>query len=373
MGGERTPPPLFTGHRLEQKENFFVLLAGIGSFGGGSDSIESYGLVLYNDSGSLSYFRNDLMGEKFVRVLKTARPRQWIKNLTLYAALIFTGNIYSHQVWWGDFWVVTEAVLAFTLVAAAVYFFNDISDIAADQSHPFKKKRPIAAGEINIFQAWMWFGAGSLVGLYWSLKLSFLFFVIVAGYWGLQLLYSKWLKNVEVVDVFVIALGFFLRVFAGAIVINAHLSIWFLLCVISTSLFLAVGKRRAELAILTEQTTAIQHRKVMGKYTTNILDSYLSIFATSAFLSWALFTFNYYEQVKSNAPVGLVLLSRTLTISKWLMVSIPVVIFGIMRYIRIIYDGARAETPERVILSDPPLLISVAMWLLMVVVTLYLS
>ena len=130
---------------------------------------------------------------------------------------------------------------------------------------------------------------------------------------------------------------------------------------------------RAELAILTEQATAVAHRKVMGKYSTNILDSYLSIFATSAFLSWALFTFNYYEQVQSNAPVGLVLLSRTLTISKWLMATIPVVIFGIMRYIRIIYDGSRAESPERVILSDIPLLFSVALWGLMVVVTLYQS
>ncbi len=168
-------------------------------------------------------------------------------------------------------------------------------------------------------------------------------------------------------------MGFFLRVLAGAIIINAHLSIWFLLCVISISLFLAVGKRRAELAILTEQGSAVLHRKVMGKYTTNILDTYLSMFANSAFISWALFTFNFYEQYPTSAPSTLVLLSRTLTINKWLMLSIPVVIFGIMRYIRIIYDGARAETPEKVILSDIPLIISVGLWGLIVIGVLYLG
>ncbi len=193
------------------------------------------------------------------------------------------------------------------------------------------------------------------------------------GYWLMQILYSIWLKNVEVVDVFIIAMGFFLRVLAGAIIINAHLSIWFLLCDISVSLFLAVGKRRAELAILTEQGSAVLHRKVMGKYTTDILDTYLSMFANSAFISWALFTFNFYEQYPTSAPSSLVLLSRTLTINKWLMLSIPVVIFGIMRYIRIIYAGARAETPEKVILSDIPLIISVGLWGLIVIGVLYLG
>jgi 4-hydroxybenzoate polyprenyltransferase len=177
------------------------------------------------------------------------------------------------------------------------------------------------------------------------------------------------------VDVFVIALGFFLRVFGGAIVINAHLSIWFLLCVISVSLFLAVGKRRAELAILTTQG-AEKHRRVMGKYTPDILDAYLAMFATAAFLSWALFTFNFYDQaplsLSTLAPSPLAPLSRTLTINKWLMVTIPIVIFGIMRYLRIIYDGARAETPEKVILTDIPLVGAVGVWGLIVIAVLYI-
>lgn len=313
------------------------------------------------------------MATRLLDLIKTARPRQWVKNLTLYAALLFTGNVLSSQLWWKDFRIITTAVAAFTLVAISIYYLNDLVDIKADQAHPFKKLRPIAAGRISKTVALAIFGITAVWGLGWARNLSPLFFWVVAGYWGLQILYSLYLKNVEVVDVFVIALGFFLRVFAGAIVINAHLSIWFLLCVISVSLFLAVGKRRAELAILTEKGAA-SHRKVMGKYTTDILDSYLAMFATSSFLSWALFTFNFYEQqAPTLVPTTLILLSRTLTINKWLMATIPVVIFGIMRYIRIIYDGARAETPEKVILTDLPLLMSVGIWGAIVIFVLYLS
>ncbi len=312
------------------------------------------------------------MAARIFDLLKTARPRQWVKNLTLYAGLIFTGNVLSNTAWWNNFWVVTEAIMAFTLVAVSIYFLNDLIDVKADQAHPFKKFRPIAAGRISKFMAMGVFLITGVWGLMWSRSLSPLFFLTGLGYWGLQILYSLVLKNIEVVDVFAIALGFFLRVLAGAIVINAHLSIWFLLCVISVSLFLAAGKRRAELAILTEKGAAA-HRKVMGKYTADILDRYVGMFATSSYLSWALYTFNFYEQAPSLVPSSLILLSRTLTINKWLMATIPVVIFGIMRYIRIIYDGARAETPEKVILTDLPLLMAVAMWGAIVVAVLYLG
>ena len=311
--------------------------------------------------------------ELLVNIAKTARPRQWVKNLTLFAALLFTGNLLPADWVVRDFKIVISGIIAFTVVASSIYFLNDIIDAESDRAHPFKKYRPIASGKIPILLAIIIFVAGSIVGLTYAKMLSPLFFLVVGGYWLMQILYSLWLKNIEVVDVFIIALGFFLRVLAGGIIINAHLSIWFLLCVISVSLFLAVGKRRAEMAILHEQG-AIAHRKVMKIYTASILDSYLSIFATSSFLSWALFTFNFYETAGPSAtPSTLILLSKTLTINKWLMATIPVVIFGIMRYIRIIYDGSKAETPEKVILQDLPLLISVGLWATMVLGVLYIG
>jgi len=313
------------------------------------------------------------MVELLVNIAKTARPRQWVKNLTLYAALIFTGNLLPTDWIVRDFQIVTAGIIAFTLVASGIYFLNDLVDLVADLAHPFKKFRPVASGKITKPLAFGMFVLGSAIGLFLASQLSGLFFLVVGGYWLMQILYSVWLKNVEVVDVFIIALGFFLRVLAGGIIINAHLSIWFLLCVISVSLFLAVGKRRAEMAILAEQGAA-SHRKVMKFYTPSILDAYLAMFATSSFLSWALFTFNFYEQAgPATVPSTLILLSKTLTINKWLMATIPVVIFGIMRYIRIIYDGSKAETPEKVILQDLPLLITVALWAFMVIGVLYIG
>lgn len=312
------------------------------------------------------------MVTKIIEYIKTARPRQWVKNLTLYAGLIFTGNVLSTATWWKDFWTVSQSVGVFTIVASGIYFFNDLLDIEADRAHPFKKKRPIASGKISRFQALTMFAVCSLVGLYWASQLSHLFALVTAGYWIMQIFYSIWLKNIEVVDVFIIAMGFFLRVFAGAIVMNAHLSIWFLLCVISVSLFLAVGKRRGEMAMMGQAAAAI-HRKVMNKYTPSLLDTYLSMFATTSFLSWALFAFNFYEQTGDVVPTTLVIVSRTLTINKWLMATIPVVIFGIMRYLQVVYDGARAETPEKVILTDIPLILSVCTWAAIVVGVLYLG
>ncbi len=287
--------------------------------------------------------------------------------------MIFTGNLLPTDWVARDFQIVTAGIVAFTLVASGIYFLNDLIDLEADLAHPFKKFRPVASGKISKLLAFVMFFLGSAVGLALAKQLSGLFFVVVGGYWLMQILYSVWLKNVEVVDVFIIALGFFLRVLAGGIIINAHLSIWFLLCVISVSLFLAVGKRRAEMAILDQQGAA-SHRKVMKFYTPSILDAYLAMFATSSFLSWALFTFNFYETSgPSVIPSTLILLSKTLTINKWLMATIPVVIFGIMRYIRIVYDGSKAETPEKVILQDLPLLITVALWSIMVIGVLYIG
>lgn len=212
-----------------------------------------------------------------------------------------------------------------------------------------------------------------ILGMLWGFILipstqSGIFGLLLIAYFGLQIAYTFWLKNVEVADVFVIAIGFFVRVFAGAILINAHLSIWFLLCVLCASLFLAVGKRRAELAILTEQAAA--HRKVMGKYTPQVLDAYVPMFATAAFFSWALYSF-FFEIGDTTAMPAINMEIRTLTANKLLMSTIPVVIFGIMRYLFIIYDGSRAETPERVIMTDKPLLLAVGTWVILVWVVLY--
>lgn len=308
------------------------------------------------------------MGELFYSIIKTARPRQWVKNLTLYAALIFSGKLFIVY----DFWLVTWAMIIFSMIVSGVYFFNDIVDAPLDRMHPFKKNRPIAAGKLPVALAIVIFLLLNLVGLGLGFRMSQFFFLALLGYLVLQVSYSLVLKHIAVLDVMAIAAGFIIRVYAGAFVIDAHLSVWFLLCVISASLFLAVGKRRAELSILTQQYAA-RHRKTFSIYNPDLLDTYLAMFANSAWMSWAIFTF--FEAppiINSRALTLLANLPRTVAgTNKWLMLTTPIVIFGVMRYAKVVYEGAKAESPARVLLQDKPLLASVFLWGLMVVGIIY--
>lgn len=256
-------------------------------------------------------------------------------------------------------------------MTSSIYLLNDIVDLPKDRLHPFKKKRPIAAGQLAVPTAFFLAIAGILFSLYLSYLQNFFFFFAVLTYFLLQLAYIFWLKNLIVLDVISVAGGFILRVYAGAFAINVHLNVWFLLCVVSLALFLTVGKRRAELAILTEQL-APRHRHTLSFYSADLLDSYLTMFANSAWLAYALFTFFTPPPLISQRLPFLADLPLTLAgINKWLMLTIPVVIYGVMRYMNIIYQGNRAESPERVLLSDKSLLATVFIWGIMVVGILY--
>lgn len=307
------------------------------------------------------------MVELFINLLKTARPRQWIKNFSLAAALIFSGKLFHQE----SLIITIWAIAIFSILTSSIYFINDIADINKDLLHPFKKFRPIAAGKLPVPLALFFAILGVFTSLYLSFNISFFFFLICLSYFILQLFYSFYLKNLIIFDVFSIAASFILRVYAGAVVLNFHISIWFLLCVVSIALFMAVGKRRAELVIL-DKEAAPQHRKTLTKYPADLLDNYLSMFAGSAWISWALFTFFESPPVIFDSPVLYSILPLTISgINKWLMITIPVVIFGIMRYQSIIYQGAKAESPERVLLSDKPLLGAVILWGLLVIWILY--
>lgn len=248
---------------------------------------------------------------------------------------------------------------------------NDIFDLPKDRLHPVKKNRPIASGKLPIPIALFIAIAGIFISLYLAYWQNFFFFLAEFTYLVLQLVYTLALKNIIVLDVISIAGGFILRVYAGAFAINVHMNVWFLLCVVSLALFLAVGKRRAELTILTEKLAA-SHRKTLTFYTPTLLDSYLSMFANSAWLAYALFTFFAPPpSIGARLPFLSVLPLTLAGINKWLMITIPVVIYGIMRYMNIIYQGNRAESPERVLLGDKPLLATVLIWGLMVIGILY--
>jgi len=298
------------------------------------------------------------------QIIKVARPVHWVKNLSLFAALIFTRQLFSSIPFARVFW----AFIAFNLASSAAYIFNDVFDAKLDKLHPIKKNRPIASGKLSIPVALVVAFAFALISLYLSTCLNSLFFFLVLTYIVFQIAYSLGLKNIAIIDILIIAAGFIIRVYGGAFVINAHLSVWFLLCVISVALFLASGKRRAELNLI-KKTSEIT-RKSLNIYQRELLNSYVTMFGNAAWMSWALYSF--FESPKATVPVWLFLaeLSRTTTISKMLMITIPIVIFGIMRYQSLIFEG-RTEAPEKLLLTDRPLVVSVVLYATLVIWVLY--
>lgn len=309
------------------------------------------------------------LGLFIFNIIRSIRPRQWIKNITVAAALVFSGNLFdSHKLL-----LTIQAIIIFCGISSTIYLINDILDRESDQQHPFKRLRPIAAGEITVRQALITAIILGTISIIWAANTSFFFLLSVLSYASLQVFYSFKLKHISIIDLFAIALGFIIRIYGGIIIIDAHMSIWFLLCVISTALLIAAGKRRAELAILTDHQAA-QHRKVLSRYPPEVLNSYVTMFANAAFLSWALFTFfapppelsKEYPGIFANLPSALA------GHNKWLMITIPIVIYGIMRYLRLIYDGSKAESPERILVTDRPLLTTAIVWALVVIIILYL-
>jgi 4-hydroxybenzoate polyprenyltransferase len=308
------------------------------------------------------------MGQVLWELFKTARPRQVIKNLALFVAIVFNGWLFLPD----KFLTVAKATIIFSLLASSVYLFNDLMDAPRDRLHPLKKNRPIAAGRIPPNVALATSIGLLLFSLILALKLSQFFFFACLTYSLLQFVYTVWLKHLPIIDVLAIASGFVLRVYAGALVIEAHINAWLLLCIVSFSLFLAIGKRRSELTLLT-QSQAGQHRQVLFSYPEKLLDNYVSMFANTTWLTYALFTFMYpVRNIHSPMLIDLITdLPQTFTLQKWLMITIPVVIFGVMRYLWIIYQKEEGDSPEKVLLKDKQLLVCVLLWGLMVVGIIY--
>ena len=247
-------------------------------------------------------------------------------------------------------------------------------DAPKDRKHPFKKLRPIAKGDLP---SWLALALATVMVtfvLVTSYALSFFFYVSVLSYLLLQLAYSLLLKQIVIMDILIIAAGFILRVYAGAFVIDAHLNVWFLLTIISIALFLASGKRRFELTILSGANgeTPSSHRSTLSLYSEKILDMYTNMFATSTWITYAIFTFQETPPVPSYGTLQLFsILPSTLEQRKWLMLTVPLVIYGVMRYLQVIYHKKSGESPERVLLSDSTLLGTVAAWGLLVVFIIY--
>lgn len=274
------------------------------------------------------------------------RPKQWTKNLLLFAGLLFSKNLFNPSL----LFITVVAFIAFCLLSSAGYIINDILDAEQDRKHPAKKLRPLAAKRIQVQQAIF----GSLLLLSVSLILSWYinvyFFVTSLGYLLLIFSYSYWLKHIVIFDVLAISAGFLLRAIAGAVVISVRISPWFFICTLLVSLFLALNKRRFEYVSL--DNNGFDHRRVLEHYSLEFLDQLISIVTSSTILAYSLYTF-------------------TASTTEYFMLSIPFTIYGVFRYLFLVHKKGMGGSPEEVLLQDKPMLINLLLWLLFVIAVLY--
>jgi 4-hydroxybenzoate polyprenyltransferase len=288
----------------------------------------------------------------FTALLKTMRPRQWSKNIFVFAALVF-----DKQLLRGDAFLRTLLGAGlFCLISSTVYIFNDIADVEADRRHPEKKNRPIAAGKLPLGAAW----AAGIVLLVVTLGLAYLlspgFAVVLSIYFLLFIAYSKWLKHIPIIDVLVLAAGFVLRVHAGVTLIAVErFSPWLYVVMTLLALFLGFGKRRAELALLAHG--AGSHRKVLEGYTLPLLDQYIMIVSGTTIVAYSLYTFS-----APNVPEN-----------HSMMLTIPFVVYAIFRYLYLIEVKHAGGAPEEILLSDRPFQAAMLLWGVAVVAIFYFS
>lgn len=305
----------------------------------------------------------------FYQLFRTARPRQWLKNLSLFAAPFFAGKLF-----YPDIMLITiNAFIAFCAMASASYFFNDLIDAPKDRAHPIKKNRPIASGKVSPLMAWsivivLYFF--SL--LYAYIQVGFFFTAALLAYAAIQVAYSLYLRDVIILDSLVVASGFVLRVFAGGLAATISISSWLALTTIGVSLLMAFGKRRSEKTLVKKffHEGDVETRKTLRHYPDQLLDSMISMSAAYTILTYSFFTFQISPQNAS--PRLATVLPSILRNPKWMMLTIPFVIYGVARYLYVIYEKQEGESPERVLLSDAPLLFTVTLWAIGVFAVIYI-
>jgi len=289
----------------------------------------------------------------FLALLRAMRPKQWTKNLLVFAALIFAQRF-------DDPAAVETAVSAFImfcLLSGSVYLVNDVVDCAEDRQHPTKRYRPIASGQLPIpvaLVAAIVLAPVSIIGCYLiNAPTSY----VAAAYLVLTLGYAFVLKHVVILDVLAVSLGYVLRAAAGATAVGVVISEWLLICTILLALFLVLSKRRQELVGLEECATA--HRPILGEYSLCLLDQMIAVVTASTVMSYALYTISE----RTVREVG----------SNRLMYTIPFVIYGIFRYLYLVHQRDEGAAPDQVLLTDLPLIVNIILYGIAVVVILHFS
>jgi 4-hydroxybenzoate polyprenyltransferase len=279
-----------------------------------------------------------------LEAIKLVRPKQWIKNGFVLAPLVFSKELFEPE----PLVVALKSCFAFCLTASCVYIINDMSDVRADRAHPDKKKRPLAAGTLTFAHAYAILGILFAVAVTLAYDLNPRFQLVLATYFVLNIAYSVKLKEIVLLDVFIIAAGFMMRVLGGAFAIEVQVSSWIVLCTLFVSLFLGFAKRRGEL-LLAPQVRPGSERKVLESYGTTFIDQMLTIAAAGAVISYALYTV---------AP-------RTVEVfgTDKMIYTTVFVLYGMFRYLFLIHMTDSTENPTNVVTSDRPIVVVTILWI----------
>ena len=284
-------------------------------------------------------------------ILISMRPKQWVKNVFIFAGLIFSRNLFQ-----GDLLIrVSVGFILFSLASGSIYILNDIIDIKNDREHPNKCKRPLAAGSLKVPKAVIVAVILTSFVLVVSFLLNINFFAILAAYIIINILYSFKIKQLVILDVMCIAMGFVLRVLAGTTLAGVSPSDWLFICAITISLFLGFSKRRHELALI--GANANNHRKVLSDYSIPFLDQMIAVATACTVMSYALYTIS----AETVARFG----------TRNLVITIPFVIYGIYRYLYLIHKKEIGGNPTSAVLTDFPLLLDGIFWLIVIILVIY--
>lgn len=293
--------------------------------------------------------------KKLFYILLTMRPRQWTKNLVLFAGLIFTENLNNGVLVWKS----VQAFLIFCALSGVIYLINDVADIAKDKIHETKRTRPLPSGKLGAREAIAAAVVIAVVALGFAFRVGLSFFNVAVVFFCLNVLYSLVLKRIVLLDVVSISLSFVIRAIAGVEALvgidsSIELSPWLLICTLFLSLFLAFCKRRHE---LTSMGDASRHREALAEYSPVLIDQLVAISASGAVLSYSLYTI-WPDTVAKFGTSNLVY-------------TIPLVLIGVMRYLYLVYNKDKGGSPSDLLLSEKFILIDVFLWVLLVIAIFY--
>ena len=287
-------------------------------------------------------------------LLKTMRPKQWIKNVFIFAAIVFDRKLFNTA-------LLLRTVLAFAafcLISSTVYLINDLVDIDKDRQHPTKRKRPLPAGQLDPRVAMAAAAIIPLVILPLAFLVNLMLGALMTLYLGLMIAYTFFLKQFVIIDVLTIAAGFVLRVAAGVVVIDAErFSPWLYVCMSLLALFLGFGKRRHELFTL--EDNADSHRASLQHYSLELIDQMTVVVASAAVMGYSLYTFSAENLPRPNGQ-------------PLMMLTIPFVLYALFRYQYLVHVRKMGGTPEEIVLGDPPFIAALALYGAVVVVLMYL-